>query len=131
MSGTSAGEVVWQEDGTCYTLARITRKDSSHNIVPVQQVNVSSIVRNVYKAATATLVLGPTSILKANAILDTLSQGTVWTADNIGFNFIDEVPPTAFPIGDDVYQVEYKFTLTSGEVYWLVYKGAASPVFTS
>ena len=121
----------WQEDGSCYVASRIMRKNSSQNLVAVQQADLSSITRTVFLVSNESIVIGPTTLTIADVILDSLSTGTIWTIDTTGFNFIDIVPATAFPTGDAEYRIEYKFTLTSGEVYWLSASGTALNVLTS
>jgi len=121
----------WNEDGSAYVLARVMRKNSSQNLVAVQQSDLSSVTRKVFLVSDESVVLGPTNLTISDVILNTLSTGSVWTVDTTGFNFIDTVPPTAFPAGDAEYRIEYKFTLTGGEVFWLLVTGTALPVLTS
>jgi hypothetical protein len=121
----------WNEDGSAYVLARIEKKDSSYDLVPAQQADVSSIVRRVFRTSDSTLILGPTTITVATAVLDSLSTGSIWDADSTGFNFFDTVPPTAFPDGDTEYRVEYKITMADGFVSWLLVAGTSLPVITS
>lgn len=121
----------WNEDGTAYVMARVMRKNSSQNLVAIQQADLTSVVRRVFLVSNESVVLGPTTLTIADVVLDSLSTGTIWTIDSTGFNFIDLVPETAFPTGDSEYRIEYKFTLTGGEVYWLLVSGTALPVLTS
>lgn len=121
----------WNEDGSAYVMARVMRKNSSQNLVAVQQSDLSSITRKVFLVSDESVVLGPTALTISDVILNSLSTGSIWTVDSTGFNFIDTVPPTAFPTGDAEYRIEYKFTLTGGEVFWLLVTGTALPVMTS
>ena len=131
MSCTQINQVEWVEDSDAYVLARIMRKNSLHNLVPVLQINLASVIRKVIRTSDTTTVLGPTTLVISNVVLDTLSTGNIWTIDTTGFNFIDDIPAAAFPTGGEEYQVEYKFTLTSGEVFWLVFRGVAEAILTS
>ncbi len=131
MTCCNEGTVQWQEDGSAYALSRIVRKNVSHNLVPIQQSDLSSIIRNVVKVVDSSIIAGPTTLTIANVILNALSTGDIWTADSVGFNFIDTIPPASFPEGGVEYQVEYKFTLTTGEVFWLTFTGEAIPVLSS
>ena len=121
----------WSEDGSAYIMARAMRKNSSQNLVALVPADVSSVIRNVYKTSDETVVIGPTTLVIADTILSSLSTGSVWTIDSTGFNFVDTVPPTAFPAGDTEYQIEYKITLTGGEVFWLMVAGTSLAVLTS
>lgn len=121
----------WNEDGSAYVMARVMRKNSSQNLVAVQQSDLSSITRKVFLVSDESTVIGPTTLTVSDVILNALSTGSIWTVDSTGFNFIDTVPPSAFPTGDAEYRIEYKFTLTGGEVFWLLVSGTALPVLTS
>ncbi len=121
----------WNEDGTAYVMARIMRKNDSQNLVAAVPADISSVTRKVYKTSDESVVLGPTALTVSTVFLSALSTGTIWTADTTGFNFLDVVPPTAFPDGDTEYQIEYKITLTGGEVFWLLVVGSSLPIFTS
>ena len=107
------------------------RKNSSQNLVALVPADVSSITRKVFKTSDGSTVIGPTTLTISDTILASLSTGTIWTVDTTGFNFVDTVPPTAFPDGDTEYQIEYKITLTGGEVFWLLVAGTSLPVITS
>lgn len=53
----------------------------------------------------------------ASTIFDTYQTGNAWTIDSTGYNFRDTIPPAAFPDNNTRYQVEYKFTPTSGSAW--------------
>ena len=113
------------EDGTAYVLARILRKDSNHAMSVPATSDFSSITRGVYLTRTSTAVLAATTLTTTNVVLSSLSTGNIWTADSTGFNFIDTVPSSGFPDGGEVYTLEYKFTLASGEVGWMTIHATA------
>lgn len=121
----------WAEDGSAYVMARVMKKDDSQNLVAAVAADISTISRRVFTAADGAVVLGPTTLTVSSVMLASLSTGSIWTADSTGFNFLDVVPPTAFPDGDTEYQIEYKFTMTGGEVFWLLVTGTSLPVLTS
>lgn len=125
MSAPQVYQVTWAEDGTVYVKARLNRVNSSHALVIVAQSDFSSIVRNVIKVSDGSVVLGPTTLTISACVLNALNTGTSWTTDSTGFNFYDALPPTAFPAGDTEYRVEYAFTLTGGEVFFLLFEGPA------
>ena len=124
-------QTVYGEDSSAYIMARVMRKNSSHAMVAVVAADMSSIIRNVYQTDGSMLVLGPTTLTVADVILSALSTGNIWTVDSTGFNFIDTIPTTAFPTGGATYRVEYKFTLTGGEVFPLVVVGNAMALLAS
>jgi len=121
----------WNEDGSAYVMARAMRKNASHNLVALVPADVSSVVRRVFTTSDETVILGPTTLTVSDVILASLSTGNIWTADTTGFNFVDTVPPTAFPNGETEYRIEYKITLTGGEVFWLLVSGTSLAVLTS
>jgi len=121
----------WNEDGTAYIMARILVKDDDNDLVAVEPLDVSSVVRRVFLVSNETVTVGPTTLAASDVFLDELSTGNIWTTDSTGFNFIDTVPAAAFPNGDTEYRVEYKITLNSGEVYWLLVEGTSLNVLTS
>ena len=121
----------WNEDGSAYIMARAMRKNSSQNLVPLTPSDVASVVRRVFTTSDGAVVLGPTTLDVSSCVLSSLSTGTIWTADATGFNFVDTVPPSAFPDGETEYQIEYKIALTGGEVFWLLVAGTSLPVLTS
>ena len=108
------------EDGDAYALARLTKKDSSHNMVIATSSDISTIVRTV--TIEGTTVIGPTSLTPSSSnVLASYSTGDIWDVDTTGFNFIDLLPSTAFPNGGVTYRLEYKFTTTGGNVYFLLF----------
>lgn len=119
------------EDGDAYVLARITKKDASHNKVAIVPADVSTVSRKVLLVSDGSTIIGPTPLTVANVVLSALSTGTIWEVDTTGFNFIDLVPATAYPTGEAEVAVEYKFTLTGGEVFWIVARCTPLPVLTS
>lgn len=121
----------FNEDGSAYVMARAMRKNSSQNLVALVPADVSSVVRRVFTTSDGAVVIGPTTLTVSDVILGSLSTGTIWTVDTTGFNFVDTVPATAFPDGDTEYQIEYKITLTGGEVFWLLVSGTSLAVLTS
>ena len=67
----------------------------------------------------------------STAIQDTPVTSTeLWTLDTTGYNFIFNLPTTAFPTDGHRYKVEVKFTLTSGTVCYAVYDGPASTTYS-
>ena len=119
------------EDGTAYAMSRLKKKNSSHNLVIVAQSDFATISRKVIRKSDLSTVLDSTNLTIATVVLSALSTGDIWTKDQTGFNFIDTVPSTAFPVGGEDYNLEYLFTMTSGEVWPLVIRCSAIQVLTS
>jgi len=66
----------------------------------------------------------------SEVVFDTLETDDArWTVDDTGFNFLYEVPASAFPaVGH--YRVEFLFDPASGEDYSLIYEGPVESSFT-
>ena len=116
---------VFDEDGTKYILARITRVSSTYDMVAVASTDVSSVTRTVYSVPSSTVIQATTTL--SNVVIG-LSTGSIWTKDETGFNFIDLVPAASFPRPDEVVTIEYKFTYLDGSVYYLRARGPVLPV---
>lgn len=118
--------IVW-EDGGAFFMARVTGRDAAN----ITQAVVSSISYKVYDLKE----LPPTekasgTLTVSSVIFDSLQTDSRWT-DSTGYNFRHEMPAASFPNGDRNYQVEYLFTPTSGEVFWVIFKVNAKEVHTS
>ena len=126
---------IWQvkvmEDGYFYVLARVMKKNASHNMVAVTSSDFSSIARAVYLVSDGSQILANSNLTVANVVLSALSTGSIWTRDATGFNFIDLVPSTAVPTGDAEVSVEYTFTMTDATVFKLVVRAYPLPVLSS
>jgi hypothetical protein len=85
----------------------------------VKVADLTSITRNVYdQSAADVLVIGPTTLVLADVVLDTVVTSTaLWEGDSVGYNFKDHVPKTAFPTGGHIYRIEYAFIPTAGSTY--------------
>jgi hypothetical protein len=110
------------EDGGAIALARILGWDGS----AIEQSEVTSITCAVTNITTGSPVSVITpSITVSDVIFDTLQTTALWTKDSTGFNFKHALPATAFPTGNNVYRVEYKFTPTAGAVFYVVFQVTA------
>ena len=113
----------WDEDGTKYVLARITRPSTAYSMVIASATDFSSITRAVYAVPSSTVISASTALTLASVVLSAYSTGNIWDADGTGFNFVDRVPSTCFPNAGVNELVEYKFTLTSGDEGYLRVRG--------
>lgn len=141
MAATDVYEVSFNEDGSATVLARMTARDGSGSATGVagegnwlEQADLASITCSVFDLTSSTpgtAIVTPTVTI-SSAILDTpVTATTIWCRDTVGYNFIHDLPVTAFPTGGNLYRVEYKFTTTGGSVGWLLLQGIATKVYTS
>jgi hypothetical protein len=134
--------VNWKEDSSCEVLGRVTARNGSGAATGVsgegkflQQADVSSITAKVYNITDDPS--GESPVLEATLTVSTVilntvdDSGEVWTQDDIGYNFRHSIASTVFTDGGDIYRVEYKFTLTGGEVFHEVFEGPANSILQS
>ena len=107
--------------GTAAMLARVLGPTAQ----PVVQADLSSIEYSIYAlddadATARTPVTGHSAVAinVSDVIFDSLQTDPVWTADDIGYNFlhiIDITTHPAFTLAQQRYLVEYKLTPTRGQ----------------
>lgn len=117
------------EDGGATFLARV----NGNTGVAITQALLSSITVKVFDLDSTT---PDTSIYSAtvsisSCVFDTLQTDAIWTEDTDGYNFKHAMPASAFPTGGHNYRIEYLFTPTSGEVFWVLFEVLAIGVITS
>lgn len=119
---------VW-EDGGATILARVTGNAGA----AITQASLTSITCKVFDldGTTPDTAITTPTITVSTAVYDTLQTDARWTVDSTGYNFIDALAATNFPTGDHLYRVEYKFTPTSGAVFFVVAELYAKNVRTS
>jgi len=134
--------VVWPEDGTATVLGRLTWRSGSGSATGVagegnwlQIADVDTITYSAFDLDSSdpdNAFVDGTSVTVATAVLDSpVSTTVLWKKDTTGYNFIHDLPPATFPTGDRRVLVEYKITLTGGEVLWGKYVGTVDPNRTS
>ena len=117
---------VW-EDGGAIVLARIVGNDGSN----ITQASITSIAYLVYDTTSSAQVITG-SVTVATSVFDTLQDDDRWPdSEATGYNFRHALPATAFPTGGHEYQVEYKFTPSSGEVFYIACAVEALETFTT
>ncbi len=108
---------IW-EDSDCTFLARV-KIDRASVLDNVKQADVSTIAYEVFDGG---LQIGATgNVTVSSAVFDTLQTGTIWSVDSTGFNFKQTLAAAYFPTGGRTYRVEFKWVLTGGTAFWLVY----------
>lgn len=118
---------VW-EDGGAFFMARVTGRDAAN----ITQATISSITYKVFdikdlpgsEKTSGTLTV-------SDVVFNTLQTDNRWSKDSTGYNFRHEMPASTFADGDRFYQVEYLFTPSTGEKFYLVFKIEAKETFTS
>ena len=140
----SAFKVAWQEDGTATVLGRITARDGTGTATGVngegnwlKQADISTITCAVFdlSSSTPTTAIATPTVTIATHVLDTpVTTNVLWTQETgtvTGYNFLHDLPASAFPTGEHIYRAEYKITTTGGAVLWGAFEGPAERVFTS
>lgn len=131
-------EVRWMEDGTAFVKACVAAPDGTGKTIGnpgqgyfLKQADLSSITCLVYDVTGSSNVATPT-VTVSSAILDTpLSTQALWKKGPPGYNFQHTLAASNFPTGGSTYRVEYKFTTTGSNVYWLKLQGVADSAYTS
>lgn len=126
------------EDGTAVIRARVSGHDGTGNATGVpgegyflKQADLSSISCLVYDVTGSSSVATP-SVTISSAILDTPdTTAAKWRKGGTGYNFQHTLAGTNFPTGGSTYRVEYLFTTTGGNKYWLKIEGVADACYTS
>lgn len=99
-------------------MARIRAVSGSY-ITQAGVTSIACVVKDITADSTTTII-SPT-ITVASVVFDALQTTAAWSFDDTGFNFKHDLAATAFPDAGHVYHVEYKFTPTSGSVFYVVY----------
>ena len=105
--------VIWEDSG--YTvLGRILGHDGS----AVSQSDVDSITYTIAERSTPGTPVATGTIEVTNSVYTELqTSDSRWTRDTTGFNFAAAMPATTVPDGNKVYQLDFSFTPSTGEVY--------------
>ena len=129
MATLSRKLVTFIEDTPAVLMARVMGVDNA----AVTTSTISTITCNVYDetgTAPDTAVVSPAQVV-ATVVKDTLQTDARWTEDSTGYNFISTIAATGFPTGNHRYRVEFKFTDTSANVFWVIFEGPATALRTS
>jgi len=131
-------QVEFHEDESCTVLARLCARDGSGDATGedgegnwLEQADFSTITCAVYDVSSDTpnTAIATPTVTIATHVLDTpVTTAVIWTRDTVGYNFAHDLPKTAFPTGNNEYEVVYTFTLTGGTVFHLTLTGQATSV---
>ncbi len=117
---------VW-EDADAICMARVVGADG----VNITVASLTSIFWAVYNRITKALVAESDELTVANVVFDSLQTDARWSRDNTGYNFRHRVPDTVLTNPNIIYAVEYKFTATGGEVFWVVFDLSTREIITA
>ena len=92
---------------------------------------VTSSITYLIHDITAGADIASGSLTVSSVIFDTLQTDGRWTEDDTGYNFGHAVQAAWFATPDHTYRVEYKFTPSSGQVFWVVFELMTSAIYTS
>jgi hypothetical protein len=133
----------WQEDGTGTCLARLAAADGTGTATGVdgegkwlKQADFSTITCKVFNRtqgyATPDTAIATPTVTIASTVYDTpQTSKELWTNDDTGWNFRIDLGPTNFPDGNQIYDAEFKATLTGGTVFFFSFEAPTSPVHGS
>lgn len=134
-------DVIFNEDGSATAMGRVTARSTTNSNATgvngegywLQQVDVSSITYKVFDEGVSTTVPSESGTVNiATSILDTPDETkTLWTKDEVGYNFIHDLDFSFFPTGDNYYRVEYEIIVNGGEKFHGVYRGKANSIYGS
>lgn len=103
------------EDGGVFIMARIVG-NAGTAITNATLTRLDYSVTDFYAETTPIAFVQITPF--SSIIFDTLQTDVRWTKDATGYNFGHAVAAVAFPTRNRKYMVSYKFTPSSGEVFW-------------
>lgn len=108
-------KAVVHEDTDTTFLARVL-VDASNTLTPGVQADFSAITYAVYSGGSS---IGTGSLTVSSVVYNSLQAGTIWGVDSTGFNFKATLANTLFPTGSTTYTVDFKFTLTGGNQFFV------------
>jgi len=118
------------EDSNSLNLARLTQLATSPDEegTPLVQADLTEIKYWAYSGDEVVSGHDEVTLDVSDVIFDTL-QG--WAKDSVGYNFRHNVAATAFPSGNVIGSIIYKFTNTDGDVMHLEFKGRVANLLSS
>lgn len=118
----------WRQDGSATLLARLAEMPTSPTVgatgTPLTIADVSAIQYTAYSDGAAVDGHDAADLDPADVMLDELAG---WPEDDVGYNFRHTLGPSAFPAGSVLGVIRYKFTLASGYVVFLEFRGPVEP----
>ncbi len=105
---------VIREDSAFSVMARIHAGGAN-----LTQSDVSAIEYQIFPTNSTTAHTTATSLTVASVVFDALQTDDRWTEDATGYNFRHDVAATVLTDPSKQYEIEYKVTLTAGDVFYL------------
>jgi len=138
MSAKTTFYGTWNEDGTATIQGRMVGRSGTGAIVAGEgrlllQADLTSLTIKVFKLVDPATETYTATLTISSVVFDSLQTDATWVpgVDSIGYNFMADIPATAFPDGDNKYRAEVKGTATGGTIFWGRWEGGAVGVFTS
>ena len=117
----------FQKDCGWTAIARVYGPDGAL----ITQAKTTAITYTVkrYNEGANTVVVDGASLTVSAVVFDTLqgadgADSKRWSKDNTGYNFLTELPKTAFPAVDH-YEIEFDFDPSSGQDFKVSFAGPA------
>ena len=108
-------------------MARVAGADGAN----ITQASISTITVTIFNRITKVEIIAQASLTVADVIFDTLQKDARWTLDSTGYNFRHVVAAASLAEPSIIHAVEYKFTPTSGQVFWVVFDLTTRGIITS
>lgn len=115
------------EDAGVSLMARVYAADATILV----QADLSSITCSVYDVSSPSSAVATPTVTISSVVFDTLQTDARWTEDSTGYNFRHDLAATVFATPGKIYRVEYKFTQTGGEIFFLVFEVSVVGVYGS
>lgn len=126
------------EDSAYTFMARI--RGNSGALIEI--ATISSIACKVFdlNSTTPSTAVATPTVTVSTAVYDTLQTGVRWTRDStaspgpdgsVGYNFLHQVPGSAFAGPGHVFDVDYIFTPTTGEPIVQGFRHTTTSIYSS
>lgn len=127
MSATITKGVSFEDQGATL-MARVVGNDAA----AITQATISTITYTVIdRRDPSTKIVDASSLTVSAVVFDTLQTDDRWSTDETGYNFRHTVPASVLSGGEKRYRIEYKFTPSSGEVFFCVFEITTEAIYTS
>jgi hypothetical protein len=114
------------EDSPAQCLARVVGNDGA----AIQQSDYGAITYAVFEEDTTTAIATGT-LTVANVVFDAYQTDARWTVDATGYNFRTTIPASDLTAGDGVYRIEFLFSPTGQEQFFVIFQVTTIEVRTS
>ena len=126
MAEATITEKIIFEDSPAQCLARVVGNDGS----AIQQGDYGSITYAVFEEDTTTAIATGT-LTVADVVFDAYQTDARWSVDDTGYNFRTTIAASDFTAGDGVYRIEFLFSPTGQEQFFVIFQVTTIEVRTS